>query len=70
MDDLIGKPWGSMEKSHNGNTFFVLQLLYPILIKNVPEILRFCIKGYRISDFEPCNWNRKRVIEAGTGSGH
>ena len=25
MDDLIGLRWGSTVKSHNGNTFFILQ---------------------------------------------
>jgi len=70
MDDLIGKPWGSMEKSHNGNTFFVLQPALSDLIKNVPrntQILYPKDIGFLILNL--AIGTGKRVIEAGTGSG-
>ena len=37
MDDLIGLRWGSTVKSHNGNTFFVLQPALNDILKDTPR---------------------------------
>ena len=69
-DDLIGKPWGSIEKSHNGNTFYVLQPALSDLIKHVPrntQILYPKDIGFLLLNL--AIGAGKRVIEAGTGSG-
>ena len=70
MDDLIGKPWGSVGKSHNGNIFFILQPALSDLIKNVPrntQILYPKDIGFLLLNL--AIGAGKHVVEAGTGSG-
>lgn len=70
IDDLIGLPWGSTVKSHNGNTFFVLQPALNDMVKDIPrntqilypKDIGFVLMSLSIGP-------GKRVIEAGTGSG-
>lgn len=70
MDDLIGLPWGSTVKSHNGNTFFVLQPALNDMVKDIPrntQILYPKDIGFVLMSLSIAPG--KRVIEAGTGSG-
>ena len=70
MDDLIGLQWGSTVKSHNGNTFFVLQPALNDILKDTPrntqilypKDIGFVLLSLGIGP-------GKTVVEAGTGSG-
>ena len=69
-DDLIGKPWGSIVQSHNGNQFYALQPALTDLIKNLPrntQILYPKDIGFILINLAV--GPGKRVVEAGTGSG-
>lgn len=70
MDDIIGKIWGSTVKSHNGNTFFVLQPALTDLVKNIPrntQILYPKDIGFVLLNLAV--GPGKKIVEAGTGSG-
>ena len=70
MDDLIGLRWGSVVKSHNGNTFFVLQPALNDIIKDTPrntQILYPKDIGFLLLSLAV--GPGKNVVEAGTGSG-
>ena len=70
MDDLIGLRWGSVVKSHNGNTFFVLQPALNDIIKDTPrntQILYPKDIGFLLLSLAV--GPGKIVVEAGTGSG-
>jgi tRNA (adenine57-N1/adenine58-N1)-methyltransferase len=70
MDDLIGKTWGSVVKSHNGNTFYVLQPALTDLVKNIPRNTQILYpKDIGFVLLSLAIGPGKRVIEAGTGSG-
>lgn len=70
MDDLIGKPWGSVVKSHNGSTFYVLQPALTDLVKNIPRNTQILYpKDIGFVLLSLAIGPGKRVIEAGTGSG-
>ena len=70
MDDLIGLKWGSTVKSHNGNTFFILQPALNDILKDTPrntqilypKDIGFVLLSLGIGP-------GKIVVEAGTGSG-
>lgn len=69
-DDIIGKPFGSIIQSHNGNQFFLLQPALTDLIKNLPrktQILYPKDVGFILLNL--AIGPGTRVIEAGTGSG-
>ncbi len=69
-NDLIGKSWGSVIKSHTGNTFFILQPSLNDILKMTPrntqiiypKDIGFILLSLNIG-------NGSKVIEAGTGSG-
>ena len=70
MDDLIGLRWGSTVKSHNGNTFFVLQSALNDILKDTPrntQILYPKDIGFVLLNLGA--GPGKTVVEAGTGSG-
>ena len=70
MDDLIGLRWGSTVKSHNGNTFFVLQPALNDILKDTPrntQILYPKDIGFVLLSLGA--GPGKTVVEAGTGSG-
>ena len=70
LDDLIGLRWGSVIKSHNGNTFFVLQPALTDLLKDTPrntQILYPKDIGFVLLSLAIAPG--KTVVEAGTGSG-
>ncbi len=70
MDDLIGLQWGSTVKSHNGNTFFVLQPALNDILKDTPrntQILYPKDIGFVLLSLGV--GSGKTVVEAGTGSG-
>ncbi len=70
MDDLIGLRWGSTVKSHNGNTFFVLQPALNDILKDTPrntQILYPKDIGFVLLSLGA--GPGKVVVEAGTGSG-
>ena len=70
MGDLIGLRWGSVVKSHNGNTFFVLQPALNDIIKDTPrntQILYPKDIGFLLLSLAV--GPGKIVVEAGTGSG-
>ena len=70
MDDLIGLRWGSTVKSHNGNTFFVLQPALNDILKDTPrntQILYPKDIGFVLLSLGV--GPGKTVVEAGTGSG-
>lgn len=70
MDDLAGLRWGSTVKSHNGNTFFVLQPALNDIIKDTPrntQILYPKDIGFLLLSL--AIGPGKVVVEAGTGSG-
>ena len=70
MDNLIGLRWGSIVKSHNGNTFFVLQPALNDILKDTPrntqilypKDIGFVLLSLSIGP-------GKTIVEAGTGSG-
>ncbi len=69
-DEIIGNPWGSTIRSHNGNTFFVLQPALTDLIKNIPRASQILYpKDIGFILLNLAVGPGKRVIEAGTGSG-
>ncbi len=70
MSDLIGLRWGSVVKSHNGNTFFVLQPALNDILKDTPrntQILYPKDIGFVLLSLNV--GPGKTVLEAGTGSG-
>ena len=70
MDDLIGLKWGSTVKSHNGNTFFILQPALNDILKDTPrntQILYPKDIGFVLLSLGV--GPGKIVVEAGTGSG-
>lgn len=70
MGDLIGLRWGSVVKSHNGNTFFVLQPALNDILKDTPrntQILYPKDIGFVLLSLNV--GPGKTVVEAGTGSG-
>ncbi len=70
MSDLIGLSWGSVVKSHNGNTFFVLQPALNDILKDTPrntQILYPKDIGFVLLSLNV--GPGKTVLEAGTGSG-
>ena len=70
MDDLIGLRWGSTVKSHNGNTFFILQPALNDILKDTPrntQILYPKDIGFVLLSLGA--GPGKTVVEAGTGSG-
>ncbi len=69
-NDIIGKLWGSIIQSHNGNQFYIVQPALTDLIKNLPrntQILYPKDVGFVLLNL--AIGPGKRVIEAGTGSG-
>ena len=58
-DDLIGKPWGSIVESHNGNQFYALQPALTDLIKNLPRNTQILYP--RCWSGETCCRSRNRV---------
>lgn len=70
MDDLIGVPWGSTVKSHNGNTFFILQPALGDMLKNIPRNTQILYpKDIGFVLLSLAIGPGKKVVEAGTGSG-
>ncbi len=70
MDDLIGKPWGSVVKSHNGNTFFILQPALTDLVKHIPRNTQILYpKDIGFVLLSLAVGPGQRIVEAGTGSG-
>lgn len=70
MDDMIGKPFGSIIQSHNGNRFYLLQPSLTDLIKFIPrktQILYPKDIGFLLLNLAVAPGNR--VLEAGSGSG-
>ncbi len=70
MSDLIGLRWGCVVKSHNGNTFFVLQPALNDILKDTPrntQILYPKDIGFVLLSLNV--GPGKTVLEAGTGSG-
>lgn len=70
MDDLIGLRWGSTVKSHNGNTFFILQPALNDILKDTPrntQILYPKDIGFVLLSLGVGPGTT--VVEAGTGSG-
>ena len=70
MEDLVGLRWGSVIKSHNGNTFFVLQPALNDILKDTPrntQILYPKDIGFVLLSLNV--GPGKTVVEAGTGSG-
>lgn len=70
MDDMIGKPFGSVVQSHNGNRFYLLQPSLTDLIKFIPrktQILYPKDIGFLLLNLAVAPGNR--VLEAGSGSG-
>jgi len=69
-DDLIGLPWGSQVKSHNGSPFFLLQPALADVLKGTrrttqilyPKDIGFVLVSLGIGPGQ-------HVLEAGTGSG-
>ena len=70
MNDLIGVKWGSTVKSHNGNTFFVLQPALNDVIKDTPRNTQILYpKDIGFVLLSLAVGPGKIVVEAGTGSG-
>ncbi len=70
MDDLIGLRWGSTVKSHNGNTFFVLQPALNDILKDTPRNTQILYpKDIGFVLLSLAVGPGKTVVEAGTGSG-
>ena len=70
MDEMIGKPFGSIVQSHNGNRFYLLQPSLTDLIKFIPrktQILYPKDIGFLLLNLAVAPGNR--VLEAGSGSG-
>ena len=70
MDDLIGLRWGSTVKSHNGNTFFILQPALNDILKDTPRNTQILYpKDIGFVLLSLAVGPGKTVVEAGTGSG-
>ncbi len=70
MDDLIGLRWGSTVKSHNGNTFFILQPALNDILKDTPRNTQILYpKDIGFVLLSLAVGPGKKVVEAGTGSG-
>ena len=70
MDDLIGLKWGSTVKSHNGNTFFILQPSLNDILKDTPRNTQILYpKDIGFVLLSLAVGPGKTVVEAGTGSG-
>lgn len=70
LDDLIGLQWGSVIKSHNGNTFFVLQPALNDVLKDTPRNTQILYpKDIGFVLLSLAIGPGKTVVEAGTGSG-
>jgi tRNA (adenine57-N1/adenine58-N1)-methyltransferase catalytic subunit len=69
-DDIIGRPWGSSVKSHNGSPFFMMQPALADLLKTIkrstqilyPKDIGYILVTMGIGP-------GLHVVEAGTGSG-
>lgn len=70
MDEIVGKPFGSVVQTHNGNRFYLLQPSLTDLIKFIPrktQILYPKDIGFLLLNMAVAPGNR--VLEAGSGSG-
>ncbi len=68
--DFIGKPYGSLVRSHNGNVFYALQPSLADLVKFLPRKTQILYpKDIGFILFNMGIAPGQRVIEAGTGSG-
>lgn len=69
-DDLIGRPWGSPVKSHNGSPFFMMQPALSDVLKSIkrntqilyPKDIGYILVTMGIGPGQ-------HIVEAGTGSG-
>jgi len=69
-NDFIGRPWGSIIHSHNGNKFYVIQPALTDMIKNIPRETQIVYpKDVGFILLNLAIGPGKRIIEAGTGSG-
>lgn len=68
--DFIGKPYGSLVQSHNGNEFYALQPSLADLVKFLPRKTQILYpKDIGFILFNMGIAPGQRVLEAGTGSG-